>query len=79
VLIQGGMTAAQAARLVDEHDTRLWRVLQHYVEKARAEAALLPARRAQARLPERRMPSPLQEALLDADVRQLAAATEDAE
>ena len=38
VLIQGGMTPAQAARLIDEHDTRLWRVLQHYVEKARGEA-----------------------------------------
>ena len=38
VLVQGGMTAAQAARLIDEHDTRLWRVLQHYVEKARGEA-----------------------------------------
>jgi len=38
VLVQGGMTAAQAACLIDEHDTRLWRVLQHYVEKARAEA-----------------------------------------
>ena len=36
VLVQGGMTPAQAARLVDEHDTRLWRVLQHYVEEARA-------------------------------------------
>lgn len=36
VLVQGGMTATQAARLVDEHDTRLWRVLQHYVEEARA-------------------------------------------
>jgi transposase len=36
VLVQGGMTATQAARLVDEHDTRLWRVLQHYVDKARA-------------------------------------------
>lgn len=35
VLVQGGMTAAQAARLIDEHDTRLWRVLQHYVEEAR--------------------------------------------
>ena len=32
------MTPAQAGRLIDEHDTRLWRVLQHYVEKARAEA-----------------------------------------
>ena len=30
VLVQGGMTAAQAARLIDEHDTRVWRVLQHY-------------------------------------------------
>jgi len=38
VLVQGGMTAAQAATLIDEHDTRLWRVLQHYVEQARAEA-----------------------------------------
>jgi len=36
LLVQGGMTTAQAARLVDEHDTRLWRVLQHYVEEARA-------------------------------------------
>jgi len=38
VLVQGGMTPAQAARLIDEHDTRLWRVLQHYVEKAREAA-----------------------------------------
>ncbi len=38
VLVQGGMTPAQAARLIDEHDTRLWRVLQHYVEQARAAA-----------------------------------------
>lgn len=38
VLVQGGMTAAQAARLIGEHDTRVWRVLQHYVEQARAEA-----------------------------------------
>ena len=38
VLVQGGMTPAQAARLIGEHDTRLWRVLQHYVEKARSEA-----------------------------------------
>lgn len=38
VLVQGGMTPAQAGRLIDEHDTRLWRVLQHYVQKARAEA-----------------------------------------
>jgi len=37
-LVQGGMTVAQAASLIGEYDTRLWRVLQHYVEKARAEA-----------------------------------------
>ncbi len=38
VLVQGGMTPAQAGRLIDEHDTRVWRVLQHYVEQARAAA-----------------------------------------
>jgi len=38
VLVQGGMTPAQAAGLIGEHDTRLWRVLQHYVEQARAAA-----------------------------------------
>jgi transposase len=38
LLVQGGMTAAQAGRLIDEHDTRIWRVLQHYVDKARGEA-----------------------------------------
>ena len=35
VLVQGGMTPTQAGRLVDEHDTRLWRVLRHYVDEAR--------------------------------------------
>jgi hypothetical protein len=29
-----GMPVAAAARLVCEHDTRLWRVIQHYVETA---------------------------------------------
>jgi transposase len=38
MLVQGGMTPTQASRLIDEHDTRLWRVLQHYVDKARSEA-----------------------------------------
>lgn len=33
-----GMTVAAAARQVDEHDTRLWRVLHHYVEEARDRA-----------------------------------------
>lgn len=32
------MPVAAAARLVGEHDTRLWRVLHHYVEQARARA-----------------------------------------
>jgi transposase len=38
LLVQGGMTPSQAGRLIQEHDTRLWRVLQHYVDKARGEA-----------------------------------------
>jgi transposase len=38
MLVQGGMNVSQAAALIGEHDTRLWRVLKHYVEKARAEA-----------------------------------------
>ena len=43
-------------------------------------ADLDPCRqRTQSPRPERRMPSPLQEALLDADVRQLAEVTEDDE
>lgn len=37
-LVQNGMTPRQVARLIDEHDTRVWRVLEHYVEQARAEA-----------------------------------------
>lgn len=32
------MPVAAVGRLVGEHDTRLWRVLRHYVEKARAAA-----------------------------------------
>jgi transposase len=38
LLVQGGMTPSQAGRLIGEHDTRLGRVLQHYVDKARSEA-----------------------------------------
>ena len=34
VLVQGGMTAAQAAKLLDIHDTRLWRIVHHYVGAA---------------------------------------------
>lgn len=35
-LVQHGMPVRQVARLVGENDTRLWRVLDHYVEQARA-------------------------------------------
>jgi transposase len=32
------MPVAAAARMVGEHDTRLWRIIHHYVEEARARA-----------------------------------------
>ena len=32
------MPVAAAARLVGEHDTRMWRILHHWVEQARARA-----------------------------------------
>jgi len=38
VLVRGGMTPTQAAGLIGEHDTRVWRILQHYVEQSRAAA-----------------------------------------
>lgn len=38
LLVQSGMTARQAARLLGEHDTRIWRVLGHYVVEARQRA-----------------------------------------
>jgi transposase len=38
LLVQGGMTPTQAGKLIDEYDTRIWRVLQHYVDQARDEA-----------------------------------------
>jgi len=37
-LVQNGMTPKQVSRLVGEHDTRIWRVLEHYVQKSRCEA-----------------------------------------
>jgi len=40
-----GMPVAAAARLVGEHDTRLWRVVQHYVETAVARMDLSDLRR----------------------------------
>jgi transposase len=39
------MPVAAAARLVGEHDTRLWRLVQHYVEKAVARMDLADLRR----------------------------------
>ena len=38
LLVQSGMTPRQAGRVIDEHDTRIWRVLRHYVDQARAQA-----------------------------------------
>jgi len=34
------MPVAAIARMVDEHDTRIWRVLEHYVAAARADLDL---------------------------------------
>jgi transposase len=39
------MPVAAVARLVNEHDTRIWRVLHHYVDKARFEADFSEVRR----------------------------------
>lgn len=38
LLVQSGMTPRQVARLIGEHDTRIWRLVRHYVEEARARA-----------------------------------------
>ena len=38
LLVQGGMPPAQVGRMVQEHDTRVWRVVRHYVDQARREA-----------------------------------------
>lgn len=38
LLIENGMTPTQVGRITGTHDTRIWRVLQHYVEAARAKA-----------------------------------------
>jgi transposase len=39
------MPVAAVARVVGEHDTRIWRVLHHYVDQARAEADFSGVRR----------------------------------
>ncbi len=38
------MPVAAIARMVDEHDTRIWRVLEHYVAAARADLDLSQVR-----------------------------------
>lgn len=37
-LLQHGMTPNQVAQTIGEHDTRIWRLLRHYVDTARGEA-----------------------------------------
>ena len=36
VLMAQYMTVTAIAKLIDEHDTRIWRVLQHYVTESRS-------------------------------------------
>lgn len=38
MVLAAAMPVAPVARLVGEHDTRLWRVIHHYVERARRRA-----------------------------------------
>lgn len=38
LLVQSGMTPAQVGRLIGEHDTRIWRVVNYWVAEARARA-----------------------------------------
>jgi len=38
LLVENGMTPLQVGRITREHDTRIWRVLQHYVDTARKKA-----------------------------------------
>src|SRR5215813_9963180 len=45
MMLVKGMPVAAAARLVGEHDTRLWRLIQHYVETAVARMDLSDLRR----------------------------------
>ena len=37
-LVENGMTPRQVGRLIGAHDTRIWGVVTHYVDQARAEA-----------------------------------------
>ena len=38
LLLVGQMPVSEAARMVCEHDTRLWRIIRHYVDKAHAQS-----------------------------------------
>jgi transposase len=38
LMLVKSMTVAETARLLREHDTRIWRIVHHYVDQARAEA-----------------------------------------
>ena len=38
LMLAKSMTIAEAARFLDEHDTRLWRIVHHYVDEARESA-----------------------------------------
>jgi transposase len=38
LLARNGMTPRQVGRVIDEHDPRIWRILRHYVDEARAQA-----------------------------------------
>lgn len=44
-LAANGMTASAIGRLVGEHDTRIWRVLEHYVDAARARESFAEVRK----------------------------------
>jgi transposase len=45
MLLSAQMPVEAMADLVDEHDTRLWRVLMHYVEQAHAQSDWRAVRR----------------------------------
>ncbi len=38
LMLVKSMTVAETARFLDEHATRIWRIVHHYVDQARAEA-----------------------------------------
>ena len=44
-LARNGLTVTAIGRIVGEHDTKLWRILEHYVEEARSRADFSPVER----------------------------------